>query len=370
MSNEQSSAKNSMIASRSCALNGGVLVEAVSWRAVFAVTPPAMVVLLVFGPATLPEQRSGTARRIDVLGTAMAIIGLLTTIYAVKQLSAQVPPLIPIMAGAVGVTLLVGFLRRQARIAHPVLDLGLFSDRGYTVPLLGNALAFAVLFGTQLLIGQYLQAVLGMTPLEAGIWTIPSAAAYVLGGLIAPRLAARLGTGPVLAAGLAVSALGFAIVAAVGTDSGLLAFVVGSVVYSIGLAPVYVVTTESTVAAVPAARAGVAGATLETVANLGGALGVALFGSLAGAVYRTGTAGTGTDTQTIGDVLDHAARLAPPQAAELMTTAQNAYVDGFRLVAVLGALLLLTVAGLAALLLAPRAAARRARGVRDDRTVC
>jgi DHA2 family multidrug resistance protein-like MFS transporter len=322
-------------------LIGGVLIEAVSWRAVFAVTPPAMVVLLVLGPVILPEYRSDKPRRVDLLGVTMAIVGLLSTIYAIKQLSAHVAPLPPILAGLIGVVLLVGFVRRQGHIANPVLDLDLFTNRAYTVPQLGNALAFAVLYGTQLLAGQYLQAVLGMSPLQAGLWTIPSAVAYALGGLIAPRLGARMGVAPLLAAGLAVSALGFGVVAATGVTSGLIAFVLGSVVYSVGLAPVYQVSTESAVAAVPAAESGVAGATLETITNLGGALGLALFGSLAGAVYRSGTASTGIDTQTIGDARTHAAQLPPPQAADLIQTAQDAFVHGFVLVAITGALLLL-----------------------------
>lgn len=199
-----------------------------------------------------------------------------------------------------------------------------------------------MLYGTQLLIGQYLQAVLGLSPLEAGLWTIPSAAAYAVGGLIAPRLGFRLGTGRLLAAGLAASALGFGMLAAIGTTSGLIVFVLGSVVYSVGLAPVYQATTESAVAAVPADRAGVAGATLETITNLGGALGIALFGSLAGALYRAGTVGAGT--QTIGDAVAQAARLAPPEAAEFLAAAQQAFVDGFRLVAIVGGVLLLVAA--------------------------
>ena len=342
-------------------LMGGVLVEAVSWRAVFAVTPPAMAVLLALGPVTLPEYRSETARRVDVAGTIMAIVGLLATVYAVKQLGVGGAPLPAAAIGVVGVALLAGFLRRQARIAHPIVDLALFTARAYTVPLLGNALAFAVLFGIQLLIGQYLQAVLGMTPLEAGAWTIPSAVAYALGGLIAPRLATRMPARSVLACGLVVSAAGFAAVAAVGTDSGLVAFVLGSVVYSLGLAPVYVVATESTVAAVPATRAGVAGATLETVAELGAALGIALLGSLAGAVYRAGTTGTGSDTQTVGDAAARAARLPPTDAAELLSAAHHAFVNGFRLVATTGAVLL-TGAALLTLFLLRDAARSRSRG--------
>ncbi|MFP3714048.1 MFS transporter [Puerhibacterium sp. TATVAM-FAB25] len=332
-------------------LVGGLLIEVVSWRAVFAVTPPVMVVLLIFGPLLLPEHRSADVRRIDAVGTGTAIAGLLATVYAVKQLSAQSTPLAAVAVGVAGVALLVAFLRRQARVPDPVLDLSLFADRACSVPLAGNALAFAVLYGTQLLVGQYLQAVLGLTPLAAGLWTVPGAAAYAAGGLVAPRLAARHGARRVLAAGLAVSAAGFAVVAAVGTGSGLLAFVVGSVVYSVGLAPVYLVTTDASVAAVPAERAGVAGATLETVTNLGGALGIALFGSLAGAVYRAGAASAGVDTQTVGDAVGQAAALPAPQAADLLASAQAAFVAGFRLVEVVGAAILLVSAVLTARLL-------------------
>ncbi len=335
-------------------LVGGVLIEAVSWRAVFAVTPPALVVLLVLGPLILPEYRSAASRRIDPVGIAMAVVGLLSTVYAIKQVSAQATLLTSLLPGAVGVVLLAAFFRRQRRLVDPVLDLSLFSNRAYTVPQLGNALAFAVLYGTQLLVGQYLQAVLGMSPLQAGLWTIPSAAAYALGGLLAPRLGLRLGTGRLLAVGLAVSAVGFGALAAIGTDAGLLVFVLGSVIYSVGLAPVYQVTTESAVAAVPAEQAGVAGATLETITNLGGALGIALLGSLAGTVYRTGTAGTGVDTQTIGDAIAQAAGLPEADAAQLIQAAQEAFVDGFRLVAMVGAALLTLAAVLTPLLLRRR----------------
>ena len=346
-------------------LIGGVLLETASWRAVFVVTPAAMVLLLVLGPLVLPEYRSDTVRRVDALGVAMAISGLLATIYAIKQLSAGVAPLVPVVIGIAGIALLVGFVRGQRRVLDPVLDPGLFRTRAYSVPLVGNALAFAVLYGTQLLIAQYLQAVLGMSALEAGVWTIPSAAAYAVGGLLAPQLGSRLGVGRLLAAGLGVSALGFGALAAVGTTTGLLLLLIGSVTYSVGLAPVYQVTTESTVAALPAEKAGAAGATLETITNLGGALGIALFGSLAAAVYRNGTAGTGTNTQTIGDALAQAARLPPPAASELVQAAQTAFVQGFRLTAILGAaLLLVAAAGTPRLLREPL---RRRRQPDEDR---
>jgi DHA2 family multidrug resistance protein-like MFS transporter len=335
-------------------LIGGVLIESLSWRAVFVVTPPAMVALLVLGPKVLPEYRSDTPRPFDVRGALMAIAGVLGTVYAIKQLAAQASPLGPCTAGVVGVVLLVAFVRRQARVADPVLDLSLFRSRSFTVPQLGNALAFAVLYGIQLLTGQFLQAVFAMAPLEAGLWTIPGAVAYAIGGLLAPRLGARLGTGRLLAAGLAVSALGFGLLALADVGTGLPAFVTGGVISALGLAPVYQATTEAAVTAVPTDRAGVAGATLETITNLGGALGIAFFGTLAGAIYRRGTQNAGVDTQTIGDALNQAATLAPSRAEPLIRAAQDAFVDGFRLVAVTGAVLLLIASVSTAKLLRPQ----------------
>jgi DHA2 family multidrug resistance protein-like MFS transporter len=339
-------------------LLGGVLIEAVSWRAVFLVTPAAMVILLVLGPFVLPEYRSETFRRIDAIGVAMAIAGLLGAIYAVEQLSAQGSVLVSGSVGVVGIVVLVGFVRRQTRISEPVLDVSLFRERAYTVPLVGNAFAFAVLFGTQLLIGQYLQSVLGMSPLQAGVWTIPSAAAYAAGGLLAPRLGFALGTERLLTFGLAFSAVGFGIVAAIDVTTGLVVFVVGSVVYSLGLAPVYQVTTECTVAALPAEKAGVASATMETATNLGGALGIAVFGSLAGAVYRAGAAGSGIHTQTIGDALTRAENLPEGQADQFLEAVQTAFVQGFRLVEMIGAGLLLIAALATPLLLRQHRAPR------------
>ena len=316
-------------------LVGGTLIQAVSWRAIFAVTPPVMAVLLVLGPALLPEYRSVIRRRIDVVGIVMAIAGVLGTVYALKQLSTQSAPLVPVLVALAGAVLLVGFIRRETRIDDPILDVTLFRNRAFAVPQAGNALAFAVLYDTQLLIGQYLQSVLGLSPLEAGIWTIPSAAAYAIGGLVAPRLGGRFGAARVLAFGLAVSAAGFAIVAAIDVTTGLVAFTAGSVVYSLGLAPVYQATTESSIAAVPTEQAGVAGATLETITNLGGALGIALFGSIASAIYRMGTARLDPATESIGDVAGSPA---------VVETAQYAFVTGFRTVEVVGAATLLVTA--------------------------
>lgn len=340
---------------------GGAVLEVASWRAVFLVTPPAMMLLLGLGPATLPEYRSERARRIDVVGTALAVAGLVAVVWAVKQTTAAATW--PLAVGFSGVLVLVLFVRRQGRVNDPVLDLGLFRRRTYSVPLAANALAFAVLYGNQLLTGQYLQSVLAFGPLVAGVWTIPSAVAYAAGGLIAPWLIRRFSQRWVLVGGLVASAAGFGIQTAVGVSHGVVSYVIGSAVAAAGLAPVYLVTTGWAVTAVPTERAGVAGATLETLTNVGGALGIALFGTLAAGVYRVGVERAGLTSGTIGDL---AATSSTDAAVEV---ARAAFVDGFRWTAVVGAVVLLGAAAAAARLLPAPGADGRSSDARRGRAL-
>jgi DHA2 family multidrug resistance protein-like MFS transporter len=110
-------------------VTGGVLIAAISWRAVFAVTPPAMALLLILGPLLLPEHRSAISRRLDIVGVALGIGGILATVYAVKQLAAAADPTLPLLSGLGGVALLIGFALHIRRTVDPVLDAGLFRKR-------------------------------------------------------------------------------------------------------------------------------------------------------------------------------------------------------------------------------------------------
>ena len=218
-------------------------------------------------------------------------------------------------------------MRRQRRAADPWIDLGLLRRRSFALPLAANALAFFVLYATQLFIAQYLQLVLGLSPLHAGLWTIPSALGYLAGSALAPVAANRMRPAWLLGAGLALSASGFALLA----QSGLAAVVAGTVVSAVGLAPVYVVATDLTVAAAPAERAGTASALVETCANLGGALGIAVLGTLGAAVYRHAVpAASGAPATDL--------------AATQSDAAQAAFTLAFRVVEGTGAAVLAVVA--------------------------
>ena len=340
-------------------LVAGILLRHFWWGSVFLFAVPLIAVLLVLGPVLLPELRDRGAARVDVAGAALSLAGVLGAVYGLKRAVQNGVDPAGAVALATGVCLVGAFLRRQHRQTDPWIDLALFRRRDFSLPLAANALCFFVLYGTQFFIAQYLQLVLGLSALHAGLWTIPSALGYLAGSVLAPVAANRLRPAWLMSASLAVTAVGFGFLTQVGPESGLPWVVTGSVVFSLGLAPVYVLTTELTVAAVPAERSGAASGLLTTTANLGGALGIALLGSLGGAVYRDAMTAAGSLEDaglTLGGALATASRLPEPLAGDLADSAREAFTLAFRTVEAGGAGLIAALAMLTALLLRRRLA--------------
>jgi DHA2 family multidrug resistance protein-like MFS transporter len=236
-----------------------------------------------------------------------------------------------------GVLVGIVFTKRQQRLTAPMIDPRLFRVPSFSAPLAANALALFAVFGLELFIAQYLQLVLGMGPLEAGLWTLPGAAGFIVGSNLAPVLAARLPTAQVVAGGAAVAAAGLALLTQVGPESGLLILSVGSVVMSLGAAQVVTLSTDLVVGAAPPERAGTASGMSETGAELGGALGIALLGSLGTAVFRSEAEGH----ETLGGALEAADGL--PAA---VYPALQAFADGMQAAALVAAVLMLAVAAL------------------------
>ena len=330
-------------------LIGGVLLEHFWWGSVFVIAVPATAVLLVLGPFLLPESKDRTATGFDGLGAALTLTAVLSFVYGVKRLAASGWSWVPVLAVVASVVLGALFVRRQRRHPSPLLDLTLFRDPRVTVALTGNALSYFVLYGTQLAIAQYLQLALGMAPLRAGLWTLPSVLAYLGSSFAGPMLARRFPPGRVVAAGLVVMSAGFAALATVGAGAGLPAVVTGTVTFSIGLAPVYILTTELVVSTVRPERAGMAAAVTETGAELGGALGIAILGSLAVAVYRRRIPGDGT----FADSVSEAAALPGRLGEGLLKHAAEAYTQAFTLMSITAAALVAAAAVLAFVVLRP-----------------
>ncbi len=315
-------------------LAGGALLEFAWWGSVFLLGVPVMLALLVVGPRLLPEYRDPNAGRPDLRSAALSVVAVLTVIYGVKR-AAESGLGVEALAWVLGGALLAAtFVRRQSRLRDPLIDLGLFRVRTFSVALAIQLLGFFAVFGAALFLAQYLQSVLGMSPLEAGLWTVPEALGFIASSMLTPALLGRVRPWTVIVGGLLVSALAFAIVAQV--DGNLAPLVVGSVLFSLGLGATLTVTTDIVVTVAPAERAGAASAISETSSELGAALGIAILGSIATAVYR-GAAPDGAG-ETIGAVSDPAllddAREAFTQGLVVASSVASAVLVAAALVAI------------------------------------
>ena len=266
-------------------LVGGVLLEHFWWGSVFLAGVPVMALLLAVGPALLPEFRDPEAGRPDLASAALSLAAVLPVIYGIKRIAEGGAGWLPLLSILAGLAAGAVFVQRQHRLADPLIDLRLFRAPAFSVSLATYTLGTFVAFGSFLFIAQYLQRVLGLSPLRAGLWMLPFFVGWISGSMLAPLIARRLRPAFALSAGLVLAAGGFGLLTRVDGGSALAVLVTGSLLVSLGLAPVFTLATDVIVGAAPPERAGAASAISETGSELGGALGIALLGSLATAVY-------------------------------------------------------------------------------------
>ncbi|MFC6491101.1 MFS transporter, partial [Nitratireductor sp. GCM10026969] len=199
---------------------GGILLAYFWWGSVFLIAVPVMVLLLVLAPILLPEFRDPQAGRLDIRSAVLSLAAVLAVIYGVKRMAEHGPGTEAFLFVLAGLVLGTIFARRQKRLADPLIDLALFRRPAFNVALLTNILSLFVAFGSFLFVAQYLQLVLGLSPLEAGLWSLPSALAFVVGSMLTGKLTAFARPATVMAAGLLVAAIGFAAVAWAALDEG------------------------------------------------------------------------------------------------------------------------------------------------------
>jgi DHA2 family multidrug resistance protein-like MFS transporter len=265
---------------------GGLVLAHFWWGAVFLAPLPVIVLLLMAGPGLLPEHRDPSSRRLDVISAVLSLAAVLPVVYGIKLAAEGGSPLPA--AAAVCAGLLFGglFARRQLRLAEPLLDLKLFQRPAVTIALAINSLDFCVGFGILVLIAQYLQLVLGLTPLQAGFATMAAGLGFVVGSLLTSPILKLMRPAYLLAFGFAVGACGLAVMAHAVDDRSLVLVVLGNCLFSIGTAPGISIVADFVVSAAPQEQSGAAAALSETASEFGGALGIALLGSLATFVYR------------------------------------------------------------------------------------
>lgn len=324
---------------------GGLLIEYLFWGSVFLIAVPPMILLLLIGPRLLPEYRAPDRGRLDLTSALLSLAAVLCVIYGIKRAAEFGASATDLAAIAAGLALGVVFVRRQARLSDPMIDLLLFRRPGFGASLAINLAGIMFMFGSFVFFAQYLQLVAGRSPLEAGLWSLPSAVAFTVASFVTPAVTSRFSTATVMIGGMLLSAAGFVGLALADTLSGI---VLASIVFSVGFTPVITLTTGLVVGAAPPERTGAASAMSETSAELGGALGIALLGSLGTAMYRarmSGVALPGVAPETLaaaqatlGGAVAAVAALGPQPSgapAAFLDAARAAFMTGFQAVAIL-----------------------------------
>ena len=342
---------------------GGVLLERWWWGSVFLLALPVMALLLALGPRVLPEYRDPNAGRLDLPSAALSLVAVLAVVFGLKLVAQDGLGWLPVSAVLVGLATGVVFVRRQLTLADPMLDLRLFRSSAFNAALATNLLGIFIVVGYFLFVAQYLQLVLGLSPLQAGLWSLPSATGFIIGSNLAPRILRHLRPAYVIRAGLAMAAIGLGVLTQVGgspnADLGILAG--ASLVVSLGLAPVFTATTDLIVSSAPPERAGAASGISETGAELGGALGIAILGSIGVAVYRNQLAAalpaglpseaSAVARDTLGGAVGVASQLPEGLGTVLLVAAREAFTLGLQLTAALSATVAVGVAVMATVLL-------------------
>jgi MFS transporter, DHA2 family, multidrug resistance protein len=337
---------------------GGALLEHYWWGAAFLVALPVVGLLLVAAPFLLPEYRAPRQGRLDLPSVALSLLALLPIVYGIKQIAKDGVGAIATLAIVGGSVFTLLFVRRQRRLSDPLVDLDLFSDRAFSVALVVLLVGLVGVGGTMLLVTQYLQLVMGMSPLAAGLWMGPPALAMLLAGMTAPLLARRIRPGNVIAAALGLSVVGYLMLARADQALHGVALVTAafSLVY-LGLGTIAALGTDLVVGAAPGDKAGSASAMSETVQELGLAVGIATLGSLAAVVYRRCMAQTLPSdlpeplARAAGDSLWAASAVGQQLPADVLAQARTAFVTGLTASAVaaaiaIGALALLSAVAL------------------------
>ncbi|SCE10428.1 MFS transporter, DHA2 family, multidrug resistance protein [Streptomyces sp. BpilaLS-43] len=343
---------------------GGFLVEHFWWGSVFLINIPLMAVVLPVGRWLLPESRGADDGPWDVLGALTAAAGVLGVVLGIKRLGSggAVPDaatLVPLLAGA---ALLVLFVRRQRRRVHPLIDIAMFSRPAFTTAVGCIVLAMLALVGLELIAVQYLQLVLGLSPLETGLRLLPLTFAAMAAGATGSYTLRRVGPRRMVGWGFVLTAASVLLLTLMGQHDRPVLLTAGFVLLGFGLQSTLFGAYESMLSEAPAERAGGAAAIGETSYQLGAGMGIALLGSVMNAAYAPGlsrlheegvpaAAGTAA-SHSLGEAYQVAGRLGP-LGHVLRTTARHAFVDGLHVTLLVSAGLLL-LGALAALRL-PRA---------------
>lgn len=351
---------------------GGWLLEHFWWGSIFLINVPVLVVLLVVAPFVLPESRNPGSARLDPLSVVLSVVSMLPFVFGIKKLASDGVSPLGVASLLLGVALGVLFVRRQTRSSSPLLEVGLFKNRVFSASVLANFMAVFSISGLIFFVSQYLQLVLELSPMEAGLYLLPGAAATVAMGLAAVALARIAPIWLLIPVGLLLATLGYLLGTTLTGSSSVGVIVVIFVLVGGGAGLAETLTNDAILASVPPERAGAASGISETAYELGASLGVAILGSVLAAVYRTrlelpaglDPAVADQARETLGGAVSAADGLPAGQADALLEAAKAAFAHGVDLTSAIGAVLAFLTAVVIGVAL--RAAHRATRRTADQ----
>ncbi|MFG2575538.1 MFS transporter [Streptomyces sp. NPDC048481] len=330
-------------------LLGGFLLEHFWWGSVFLVNIPLMLVSLPVGRLLLPESRGAGDGPWDVVGALMAAAGLFGVVLGVKRLGGGELGPFTVVPLAVGAVLIVLFVRRQRRRTHPLVDLGMFARPAFSTAVGCIVLAMLALVGLELIAAQYLQLVLGLSPLETGLRLLPLTFAAMAAGLAGARLLRGFGPRRMVCGGFLLTAAAVLVLTAMGGSDNAGLLLSGFLLLGFGLETTLFAAYESMLSEAPQEQAGGAAAIGETSYQLGAGIGIALLGTVMNAAYAPGlssvpgvpASASAAAGHSLGEAYEVAGQLGGPAGAALRHVAKDSFVHGLHVTLLVSAGLLL-----------------------------
>jgi EmrB/QacA subfamily drug resistance transporter len=337
---------------------GGVLLKYFSWHSVFLINVPIIIVLLIAGRSLLPSSKAPGAARLDPLGAVLSIVGLTALLWAVIETptygwtSTNV-----LISFSIGMAALGAFVAWQLHTDHPMLDVRFFKDRRFTAANLAITLVYFAMFGQMFVMSQYMQVILGYSPLEAGLRMMPMSVMMLCIAPFAPRLVEKFGTKLVVGVGLLSASFGVFYISNVPVTNGYLHLLTGVMFLAAGMGLTMAPATESIMGSLPPAKAGVGSAMNDTTRQVGGALGVAVLGSILAAVYQPGVeskltaigispTNVAAATESIGSAIYNVVPTIQPDSlsAQVAEIASTEYVNGIHVALKVGSFVIFLAA--------------------------
>ncbi|MFT5222706.1 MAG: EmrB/QacA subfamily drug resistance transporter [Glaciecola sp.] len=300
----------------------GLLLKFFWWGSVFLVNLPLVALAAVVGAVLLPTSRDSQKRPLDPVGAVLSILGLGGVLFGIIEGPAQGWSSTLVIAGfTIGVLGLGLFTWWESRTAYPMLDLNWFKDRRFSVGAFTIALTFFAFFGMFFLATQYLQFALGYTPLVAGLASLPMTAAMINSAPRSAGLVERFGHGPVVGTGLGIVAVGFLWMSSFTVTTPYISIAIALILLGTGGGAVMAPSTGAIMSALPQDKAGVGSAVNDATREVGGAIGIAVLGSIMASLYRTNLASV---LDTLGAVPDQVREVAQSSVGAALQIAANA----------------------------------------------